>query len=81
MMNTVKYYLPGILLIALAIMVMAVPEILVGLVASRIAVLGISALHIGHRIRKYPVNLAYLVYDERYDNNPSFRVAGHRFWF
>ncbi len=81
MMNTVKYYLPGVLLIALAVMVMAVPEILVGMVASFIAVLGISALHIGHRIRRYPVNLAYRTYDDRYVNSPFFRATGQRFWF
>ena len=81
MMNSAKYYLPGALLIALAVTVTVVPEILVGLVAAFIAVLGISALHVGHRLRKNTVHTAYQVYDDRYVNSPFFRATGHRFWF
>lgn len=51
-MDTLRYYLPGIILILIAIMVVAVPEILVLFVASIIIIAGISALLIGHKIRK-----------------------------
>lgn len=51
-MDTMKYYLPGILLILIAIFIVAVPEILVALIASMIIMAGIGALYIGHRMRK-----------------------------
>ncbi|MBN2063045.1 MAG: hypothetical protein JW882_21760 [Deltaproteobacteria bacterium] len=51
-MNTVKYYFPGIILILLAILIVAMPEIIVAFVASIIIMAGIGALFIGHRIRK-----------------------------
>ena len=51
-MDSIRYYLPGIILILIAIMIVAVPEILVVFVASIIIMAGISALYIGHKIRK-----------------------------
>ena len=51
-MGTMKYYVPGILLILIAILIVAVPEILVAFIASIIIMAGIGALYIGHRIRK-----------------------------
>ena len=43
-MDTIRYYLPGIILILLAILIVAVPEILVAFVASIIIMAGIGAL-------------------------------------
>ena len=57
-MDTLRYYLPGIILILIAIMVVAVPEILVVFVASIIIIVGISALLIGHKIRKLGIDLS-----------------------
>ena len=51
-MDTFRYYLPGIILILAAILIVAVPEILVAFIASIIIMAGIGALYIGHRIRK-----------------------------
>ena len=51
-MGHVKYYFPGSLLILIAIMIMAVPEILVVFLATSILMAGIGALYIGHMIRK-----------------------------
>ena len=51
-MQNIRYYLPGIILIAIAIMIVAVPEILVAFVAAIIIMAGIGALYIGHRMRK-----------------------------
>ena len=51
-MDTMRYYVPGIVLILIAILIVAVPEILVAFVASIIIMAGIGALYIGHRIRK-----------------------------
>ena len=51
-MDKIKYYLPGIILILIAIMIIAVPEILIAFIASIIIIAGITALYIGHRIRK-----------------------------
>ena len=51
-MGTIRYYLPGIILILIAIIIVAVPEILIAFVASIIIMTGIGALYIGHKIRK-----------------------------
>lgn len=51
-MDTIRYYLPGIILILIAILIIAVPEILIALLASIIIMAGIGALYIGHKIRK-----------------------------
>lgn len=51
-MKTIQYYLPGIILILLAILIIAVPEILVVFIASIIILAGMGALYIGHKIRK-----------------------------
>ena len=51
-MTTIRYYIPGIILILIAIMILAVPEILLAFIASIIIMVGIGALYIGHRIRK-----------------------------
>ena len=51
-MDTIRYYLPGTILILIAIIIVAFPEILVAFVASIIIMAGIGALYIGHRIRK-----------------------------
>ena len=51
-MQGIRYYLPGIILILVAIMIVAVPEILVAFVASLIIMAGIGALYIGHKMRK-----------------------------
>ena len=51
-MQNLKYYLPGSVLILIAIMIVVVPEILLAFVAALIIMLGIGALYIGHLIRK-----------------------------
>ena len=51
-MRSLRYYLPGIILILVAIVIVAVPEILIGFIAALIILAGIGALTIGHRIRK-----------------------------
>ncbi len=51
-MRNLKYYLPGSTLILIAIMIVAVPEILIAFVAASIIMAGIGALYIGHLIRK-----------------------------
>ena len=51
-MRSLKYYLPGIILVLVAIVIVAVPEILIGFIAASIIVAGIGALYIGHKIRK-----------------------------
>ena len=51
-MRNIKYYIPGSVFILIAIMVVAVPEILVAFVAASIIMVGIGALYVGHMIRK-----------------------------
>jgi hypothetical protein len=51
-MNSFRCYFPGIFLILLGITVVAVPEILVALIAATIMLSGIWSLYLGHLIRK-----------------------------
>ena len=56
-MDGIRYYLPGTILILIAIMIVAVPEILVAFVASIIIMAGVGALYIGHKIRKSEIEV------------------------
>ena len=51
-MRNIKYYIPGSILILIAIVIIAVPEILVAFLAASIIMAGVGALYIGHTIRK-----------------------------
>ena len=51
-MGNLKYYLPGFTLILIALLIVAVPEILIALVAAAMIMLGAGALYIGHLVRK-----------------------------
>lgn len=73
-MNTIRYYLPGIMLILIAILMVTVPEILVAFVASVIIMAGIAALFIGHKIRKSEIEFPQT--DERFSDEGFF---GRRF--
>ena len=57
-MENLRYYLPGIILILLAILVIAVPEILLAFVAATIIMAGIGVLYIGHMFRKAEIELS-----------------------
>ena len=51
-MRKMKYYIPGSILILIAIMIVAVPQILVAFIAASITMVGIGVLYVGHMIRK-----------------------------
>ncbi|MFZ7113217.1 MAG: hypothetical protein ACOWYE_16160 [Desulfatiglandales bacterium] len=51
-MDAIRYYLPGIILIMIAIIIVAVPELLLAVLAFFVILAGIGALYIGHQIRK-----------------------------
>ena len=51
-MRNIRYYLPGTTLILIAVLIVAVPEILVAFVAGLIIMAGIGALYVGHMVRK-----------------------------
>lgn len=56
-MRNIKYYLPGSILILMAIMIVVVPEILIAIVAASIIMAGIGILYIGHLMRKSEIEL------------------------
>ena len=47
-----KYYIPGATLIALAVIIVAFPEVLIGMIAATVIFAGAAALYMGHTIRK-----------------------------
>jgi hypothetical protein len=80
-MDTIRYYVPGIILILIAILIVAVPEILVAFVASIIVMAGIGALFIGHKVRKSELELRHAgegfsdedFFGRRFVRRPVFR--------
>ena len=56
-MRNFRYYMPGLFLIVIAILIVAVPEILVAFVASMIIMAGIGALYVGHMARKSRIDV------------------------
>ena len=51
-MRSLKYYLPGSILILMALLIVAVPEILIALAAASMIMLGVGVLYLGHLLRK-----------------------------
>lgn len=86
-MKSVHYYLPGTALILMAVLILAVPQILVAMVASMIILTGIGALIFGHKLRKSQIVFRDSgewfsdkdCYGRRYVKRPVFR-DGQR-WF
>ena len=80
-MGNMKYYIPGTLLILIAIMIVAVPEILVVFIAASITMAGIGVLYIGHVIRKSEIEFGktreWFFHDDRaawpFLRRPAFR--------
>ena len=87
-MNTLRYYMPGIILILIAIMVVAVPEILVAFMASILVIAGIGALFIGHKIRKSQIGFRQAeewssdedFFGRRFLRRPLFRDWNRWYW-
>jgi hypothetical protein len=73
-MQHFKYYIPGVSLILMAFLIIAVPEILVAMISVFIMTMGVFILYIGHGLRKSEIELRKM--DGRY------RTPGwHRYCF
>jgi len=73
-MQHIKYYLPGVMLILMAGLIIVVPEILVAMISVSIMTMGALVLYIGHVMRKSELELRRM--DGRY------RTSGwHRYCF
>lgn len=57
-MQHFKYYIPGVSLVLMAGLIIAVPEILVAIISVFIFTTGIFVLFIGHGMRKYEMESA-----------------------
>jgi hypothetical protein len=56
-MHDFKYYIPGVLLILMAVFIIVVPEILVVMISVFVMTLGVFVLYIGHGMRKSEIEL------------------------
>ncbi len=75
-MRDLKYYLPGITLIAIAVIIVAFPEILIAMIAATIIFAGVIALYIGHKVRKGFDEFSYVngsAFDKFLIEQPIFR--------
>lgn len=81
-MTDIKYYFPGITLIALAVIIVAFPEVLVAMIAVTIIFAGAVALYLGHMIRKGLDDQVYMhgsAFDKLLIGQPVFRRWYNRF--
>ena len=51
-MKSIKYYFPGLIMILMAFLIIAAPELLFALVAGAMVMIGLGLLYAGHLIRK-----------------------------
>jgi hypothetical protein len=75
-MNDMRYYLPGIALIAISVIIVAIPEILIAMIAACVIFAGTIALYIGHMMRKGFSARGYIhdsMFDEAVFNQPFLR--------
>ena len=81
MIRNVRYYLPGRILILLALLIVVAPEILVAFVAASILIVGIGTLYIGHLIRKSKIELRNA--DRWFFESEPYGLCRHDFrgWF
>ena len=81
-MKDIKYYFPGITLIAVALIIVAFPEILIAMIAAAIIFAGAIALYIGHKMRKGIDEFSYIngsTFDKFLIDQPIFRRFYYRF--
>lgn len=67
-----KYYLPGAILIALSILIIAVPAILVVFAASVLCLFGFAALYVGHMIRKERIEIIRMERGDHWNREADF---------
>ena len=75
-MKDIKYYFPGITLIAIAVIIVAFPEVLIAMIAATIIFVGAIALYIGHKMRKGFDEFSYMqgsAFDKFLIDQPIFR--------
>jgi hypothetical protein len=77
-MKNFKYYMPGGLLIMLAIVILIAPEILVAFISASVIFLGIGALYLGHIMRKSESEYE-TVFNDTYFRSPFHRA--YHSWF
>lgn len=73
-MQNLNYYIPGVILILIALLIIALPEILVAFASAIMIFLGIGLLTLGHRLRK-----SELRFDQSNDYTFEDHYFGHRF--
>ena len=75
-MKDIRYYFPGITLIAIAVIIVAFPQILIAMIAATIIFAGAVALYIGHKMRKGFDEFSYIRgsnFDKFLIDQPLFR--------
>ena len=75
-MRDLKYYYPGTILITVAVIIVAFPEILIAMIAATILTAGGVALYIGHKMRKGFDEFSYIngsAFDKFLIEQPIFR--------
>ena len=82
-MHKLKYYLPGSIVIAIGILIVAIPEILIAMVASFIMMAGILMLYWGHMIKKSEyrsVDLDQWSWGDNADTRAFFKNPRYSWW-
>ncbi|MDY6972088.1 MAG: hypothetical protein SV775_07145 [Thermodesulfobacteriota bacterium] len=82
-MRNMKYYVPGSLLILIAVMIIAVPELFLALAAVSILMAGVGVLYIGHIIRRSEtelINIHQWPFDDHSCRSQITRVPIFKRW-
>ncbi|MBW1696613.1 MAG: hypothetical protein JRH18_13825 [Deltaproteobacteria bacterium] len=83
-MKHLRYYLPGSMMIFIAFLIIAVPQLLVALVAASMVMIGLGLLCVGHLIRKSEIEFhridPWVTVDSCYDR-PWLRFPFVRIWY
>jgi hypothetical protein len=73
-MTLLRFYVPGIVLILMAVLILIIPEILVAMVSALIMITGCMALAAGHSFRTSEIKLNKM--------DQQFQTSGwHRYCF
>lgn len=81
-MQQTRFYIPGVVLILFGVLVIAVPQILVALVAAGLVMAGIGMLSLGHRMRQAERSLGSMRFDDWFVwrcNRPSRFTRWHHY--
>jgi hypothetical protein len=82
-MQGITYYIPGAILVFLAVLIVAVPEILIAFVAASVLISGVGLLYLGHRMRRSAKDIwesRQGIHHDPFGDGPFVRQTVSSYW-